>query len=82
MISPLSVCTKEEQRAVIRFLWAEGVPGAEIHQRLSAQYGNSALPQHSVYKWIAMFKNGRPSVTDDEEQSGHLSTSTTEENTE
>jgi hypothetical protein len=27
MASWLSVCTKEEQRAVIRFLWAEGVPG-------------------------------------------------------
>jgi hypothetical protein len=62
-------------------LWAEGVPGAEIHQRLSAQYGNSALLQHSVYEWIAMFKNGRTNVTDDE-QSGRPSTSTTEENTE
>jgi hypothetical protein len=35
--------TKEEQRAVIRFLWAEGAPGAEIHRRLSAQYGNSCF---------------------------------------
>jgi hypothetical protein len=29
MAAPLSVCTKEEQRGVIRFLWSEGVPGAE-----------------------------------------------------
>jgi hypothetical protein len=29
MAVPLSVCTKEQQ-AVIRFLWAEGVPRAEI----------------------------------------------------
>jgi hypothetical protein len=82
MAGPLSVRTKEEQRAVFRFLWAEGVPGAEIHRRLSAQYGNSALPQRSVCEWTAMLKNGRTSVTDDEEQSGRLSTSTTEENTE
>jgi hypothetical protein len=41
MAAPLSVCTKEEQRAVIQFLWAEGVPGAEIYRRLLAQYGNS-----------------------------------------
>jgi hypothetical protein len=66
MAGPLSVSTKEEQRAVIRFLWAEGVPGAEIHRRLAAQYGNSALPQRSVHEWIAMFKNGCTSVTDDE----------------
>jgi hypothetical protein len=26
------------------FLRAEGVPGAEVHQRLSVQYGNSASP--------------------------------------
>ena len=32
MAAPLAVCTKEEQRAVIRFLWSEGVPGAEIHR--------------------------------------------------
>ena len=81
MTAPLSVCTKEEQRAVIRFLWAQGVLGAEIHRRLSAQYGNSALPQQSVYDWITMFKNGRTSFTLDE-RSGHPSTSTTEGNIE
>jgi hypothetical protein len=30
---------------VIRLLWAEGVPRAEINSRLSAQYGNNALPR-------------------------------------
>lgn len=41
MATPLSICTEEEQLAVIRFLWAEGVPGAEISGRISASYGNS-----------------------------------------
>jgi hypothetical protein len=50
MVTPLGVCTKEEQRAVIRFLWSEVVSGAEIHRRLSTQYGNSALPRRSVYE--------------------------------
>jgi hypothetical protein len=45
---PLSVSTKERQCAVIQFLRAKGVPGAEINHRLSAQYGNSALLQHRV----------------------------------
>jgi hypothetical protein len=35
------ICTKEQQRAVIRFLLAESVPGAEMHRRISVQYGNS-----------------------------------------
>jgi hypothetical protein len=42
---PLLICTKEEQRAVIRFLWAEGVPGAEMYSRMSVQYGNSVVSQ-------------------------------------
>jgi len=44
MSAHLSVCTKEEQRSVIRFQWAEGVEGAEIHARLCTQYGEHALP--------------------------------------
>jgi hypothetical protein len=49
---PLFICTKEEQKVVIRFLWAEGVPGAEMHRRISVQYGNSVVSQWVVYKWI------------------------------
>ena len=63
MAAPLSVCTKEEQRSLIRFLWSEGISGAEIRRRLSAQYGNSVLPQRGVYQWIEIFKNVRTSVT-------------------
>jgi hypothetical protein len=36
MNSFFSICTKEEQYAVIRFLWADSVPGTEMHCRLSA----------------------------------------------
>ena len=65
--APLSVCTKEEQCSVIWFLWSEGVSGAAIHQRLSAKYGSSVLPQWSVYEWIEKLKNGRTNVTHDKE---------------
>jgi len=66
MAAPLSVCTKEEQRGVIRFLWTEGVTGVQINRRLSAQYGDSALPRRSVYEWIERFQHGRTSVKDEE----------------
>ena len=77
MLARLSVCTREEQRSVIRFLWA-GVKGAEIHASLCTQYGNNALPRRSIYEWIEMFENGRTSVMD-AERSGRPSTSTTDE---
>jgi len=78
MAAPLAVCTKEEQRAVIRFLCSEGVPGIEIYRRLSTQYVDSALPRRSVYEWIEKFKSGRKNVTH-EEGAGRPSTSTTGE---
>jgi hypothetical protein len=81
MAAPLSVCTKEEQRSVIRFLWSEGVSGAETHRRLSAQYRNSVLLQWSVYEWIEKFKNCCTSVTH-EEGAGCPSTATTDDNIE
>jgi hypothetical protein len=78
MAALLAMCTKEVQRSVIRFLWSEGVSGAEIHRRLSTQHGDSALPRRSVYEWIEKFKSGLTSVTH-EEGAGLPSTSTTDE---
>ena len=66
MSTRLSVCTKEEQRKFIRFLWAEGLKGAENHPSLCTQYGDNALPRRSVNKWIEMFKNCRRFAADDE----------------
>jgi hypothetical protein len=59
---PLFICTKEQQRAVICVLWAEGVPGAEMHRRISVQYGNSVVSQWKVYKWLERFRNGGTSI--------------------
>lgn len=79
MTTLLSVCTSEEQRAVVRFLWAEGLSGAEIHRRLSAVYGSNSLTRGRVYEWIEKFKNGRTSVSD-EERSGRPLSSATDSN--
>ena len=74
-------CTKEEQRSVTRFLWAEGVPGAQIHLRICAQYEDKVLSGRIVYEWIEMFENGCTSVTD-AERSGCPATATTTRNEE
>ena len=50
MDAPLAQCTREEQRAVVRFLWSEGSSGTKIHQRLLAQYGDNALSKTTVYE--------------------------------
>ena len=66
MAAKLINCTKEEQRSVIRFLWAEGVPGAHINLRMCAQYGDKVLSRRIIYEWIEMFENGHTSVLDAE----------------
>jgi transposase len=81
MTAKLENCTKEEQRPVIRSLWAEGVPGGQIHQHMCAQYGVSALSHRVVYEWIEMFKNGYMSVTD-AERLGRPTTATSSRNEE
>jgi hypothetical protein len=52
MAATLSDCTIEEQRAVVRFLWAEEVKSAEIHRRMLAQYGASTMHQRKIYEWL------------------------------
>jgi len=65
MAAPLSTCTVEEQRSVIRFLWSEGVKPSEIYRRIKVQYGDSCLSQGSVYEWVERFQNGQQNVSDE-----------------
>ena len=74
MDASLQDCTIEEQRGVVRFLWAEEVKPVEIHRRMLAQYGQSTMSQRKVYEWVERFKSGQTRVTD-EGCSGRPSTS-------
>ena len=65
MNAPLQDCTIEEQRDVVRFLWAERVKSVEIHRRMLAQYGQNTMSQRKVYEWVERFKSGRTRVTDE-----------------
>jgi len=71
MDAPLQDCTVEEQRGVVRFLWAEVVKPAEIHRRMLAQYGQSTMSQRKVYEWVERFKSGRTRVTDEGRSVSH-----------
>jgi len=66
--------TIEEQRGLVRFLWAEEVKPVEIHRRMLTQDGQSTMNQRTVYEWIERFKSGLTRVTD-ESRSGRPSTS-------
>jgi len=65
MDAPLQDCTIEEQRSVVRFLWAEGMKPVEIHRCMLAQYGQSTMSQRKVYEWVERFKSGLTRDTDE-----------------
>ena len=81
MVVELINCTKEEQPSLTCFMWAEGVPVAQIHLRMCAQYGVKVLSHIIVYEWIEMFENGCTSVAD-AERSGRPAATTTTRNEE
>jgi IS30 family transposase len=64
MEAPFSICTKEEIRGVIRFLFAEGVKPVEIIRRMQAEYGDNCLLHSKIYEWIYHFR--RPSTSRNE----------------
>ena len=74
MDAPLQDCTIEEQRGVVRFLWAEAMKPVGIHRRMLAQYGQSTMSQRKICEWVERLKWGRTRVTD-EGSSGRPSTS-------
>lgn len=64
----------KSQRAIIFFLFKEGVKPSEIVQRLQGVFGESAESKSTVYLWVNRFKAGRTSLEDDP-RSGRPSTS-------
>jgi hypothetical protein len=56
MEAPLSICTKEEMRVLIRFLFAESVKSVEIIRQMQVQYIDKCLLRSKIYEWIDHFK--------------------------
>jgi len=54
-----------EIRSVIRFLNARNVLQSEIHHQICQVYGNNAMSDGMVRKWVRMFNEGRENVHDE-----------------
>ena len=63
----------------IKFLVKLGKSGNEIREILVQGYGDNAMKETAVCKWVKRFSEGRETVTG-EERSGRPPTSVTEEN--
>ena len=54
-----------EIRSVIRFLKAGNVLPSEIHHHICQVYGDNAMSDGMVRKWVRMFNEGRENVHDE-----------------
>ena len=68
-----------EQQMNIKFLVKLGKNGPEIHKMLQQVYGEDALKERTVFKWVQRFREGREDPKDNT-RSGHPSTSSDNEN--
>jgi hypothetical protein len=58
----LEVYSAEEQRSVLRFLWAKGINAKDINKEMFPAYGGKYLSRKAVHKWVEKFSQGRSKV--------------------
>ena len=63
------IASRNEQRAVIRFLWAKELTPTEIVTEMKPIYGQKCLTRSRIHRWCETFSRGRKSVVD-EKRSG------------
>jgi hypothetical protein len=51
--------TTEEQRSVVRFLWAKGLDAKDIHKEMFPVHGGKCLSHKAVHKWVEKLSQGR-----------------------
>jgi len=59
MFKTIEVAADCEIRSVIRFLNAWNVLPSEIHHQICQVYGDNAMSDGMVRKWVPMFNEGR-----------------------
>jgi hypothetical protein len=59
MVTVLKECDTEEQRYVVRFLWAIGLTATDIHKEVMPVYGGKCLSRKAVHNWVKKFSQRR-----------------------
>jgi len=54
-----------EIRSVIRFLNARNMLRSEIHHQICQVFGDNAMSEGMVRKWVRMFNEGRENLHDE-----------------
>jgi hypothetical protein len=65
MATLLEGYTTEEQRSLLRFMWAKGLNAKDIHKEIVLIYGGKCLSRKAVRNWVEKFSQGRSRVADE-----------------
>jgi len=65
MFTTIEAAADCEIRSVIRFLNARNVLPSGIHHQICQVYGDNAMSDGMVKKWVRMFNEGRENVHDE-----------------
>ena len=64
--------SRNEQRAVILFLWAKGLNANEIHSEMRPVYGDKCFTRPAIHVWCMRFARGREGIVDKERPGRHV----------
>jgi transposase len=64
MAAMIEDSTIEEQRSVMRVLWAKGLNAKDIHKEMFPIYSGKCLSREAVHNWMEEFSQGRSKVAD------------------
>jgi hypothetical protein len=64
MSTVLEDCTTEEQRSIVRFLWAKELKAKDIHKEMYPVYGGKCLLCKAAHNWCE--KRGKLFADDEE----------------
>jgi hypothetical protein len=65
METVLEECATEEQRPVLRFLWAKGLNAKDIHKEMFPVYGGKCFFRKAIHNCSEKFTQGRSKVADE-----------------
>jgi hypothetical protein len=68
--------TTEEQRFVVRFLWAKGLDAKDNHEEIFLIYIGKCLLRKVVHNWVEKFSQGRLKVADDAQPGAEVAKTT------
>ncbi|GBM92937.1 hypothetical protein AVEN_31775-1 [Araneus ventricosus] len=56
--------SRSAQRAVIRFLRAEGEHASQVYRRMKEVYGEQCLARCAIFRWCQRYEAGRLNIKD------------------